>query len=43
MKLEVITHQPVRTPKPVPLLFVHGAWNEHFLPYVAERGYAPMR
>jgi pimeloyl-ACP methyl ester carboxylesterase len=45
MKLEVITHEPVGEQKPVPLLFVHGAWhgawcwNEHFLPYFAEHGY----
>lgn len=45
MKLEVITHEPVGAPKTVPLLFVHGAWhgawcwNEHFLPYFAERGF----
>jgi pimeloyl-ACP methyl ester carboxylesterase len=46
MKLEVITHEPVGSSKTVPLLFVHGAWhgawcwNEHFLPYFAEHGYA---
>lgn len=45
MHLEVITHRPEGTPRPTPLLFVHGAWHaawcweEHFLPYFAEHGY----
>jgi len=46
MRLEVITRQPETDPKPTPLIFVHGAWHgawcwdEHFLPYFAEHGYA---
>jgi pimeloyl-ACP methyl ester carboxylesterase len=45
-KLEVLSHAPAGPPKPVPLLFVHGAfagawcWEEHFLPFFAEAGYA---
>jgi pimeloyl-ACP methyl ester carboxylesterase len=45
MKLEVITRRPTSEPRNRPLLFVHGAWHgawcwdEHFLPYFAERGY----
>ena len=45
-QLEVITRQPEREARPTPLLFVHGAyggawlWDEHFLPYFAERGWA---
>lgn len=45
--LEVLAHSPEgRAPHPVPLLFIHGAytgawcWDEHFLPWFAERGYA---
>lgn len=44
--LEVVVHGPQgRIPHPVPLLFIHGAytaawcWEEHFLPWFAERGY----
>lgn len=45
MTLEVIVRRPPVTPHPTPLLFVHGAWhgawcwNEHFLPYFADKGY----
>lgn len=45
MHLEVITRRPEGTPRPTPLLFVHGAWHgawvwdEYFLPYFAQRGY----
>jgi pimeloyl-ACP methyl ester carboxylesterase len=45
MDLEVITRQPVTTPRHTPLLFIHGAWHgawcwtEHFLDYFAARGY----
>lgn len=44
-QLEVITRNPKGKARPVPLLFVHGAysgawvWDEHFLPYFAERGW----
>lgn len=46
MALEVITRQPSGTPRTTPLLFVHGAWHgawcwdEYFLPYFADKGYA---
>src|SRR5512144_2722393 len=46
MQLEVITRTPKGLARPMPLLFVHGAyggawlWDEHFLPYFAERGWA---
>jgi alpha-beta hydrolase superfamily lysophospholipase len=45
MELEIISHKPKRTSNTKPILFVHGAWHgawcweEHFLPYFAERGY----
>jgi pimeloyl-ACP methyl ester carboxylesterase len=45
MQLEVITRAPKGRARPTPLLFVHGAyggaweWDEHFLPYFAERGW----
>jgi pimeloyl-ACP methyl ester carboxylesterase len=45
-QLEVLTHKPAAHPRPTPLLFVHGAWHaawcwdEFFLPYFAEKGYA---
>ena len=45
MQLEVITRTPKGHARPMPLLFVHGAyggawlWDEHFLPYFAERGW----
>jgi non-heme chloroperoxidase len=46
--LEVISRQPPEkvSLRATPLLFLHGAyaaawcWDEHFLPYFAERGYA---
>ncbi len=45
MPLEVVSRPPVGSPRPTPLLFVHGAWHaawcwENFLGYFAERGYA---
>ena len=46
MKLEVITREPETDARPTPVLFVHGmfhgawCWEEHFLPYFAQRGYA---
>lgn len=45
MKIEVITRKPSGTPRPTPCVFVHGAyggawiWDQHFLPFFAERGY----
>ncbi len=45
MKLDIISRHPQTTPKPAPLLFVHGSfaegriWDEHFLPYFAAQGY----
>lgn len=44
--LEIISHLPQRLKHPTPLLFIHGAftaawcWDEHFLPFFAEAGYA---
>lgn len=44
--LEVLARVPAGAPRPAPLLFVHGAytgawcWEEHFLPFFAEAGYA---
>jgi non-heme chloroperoxidase len=44
--LEVLARAPAGPAKTVPLLFVHGAftgawcWEEHFLPFFAEAGYA---
>ena len=46
--LEVLAHSPDegRAVHPVPLLFIHGAytaawcWEEHFLPWFAQQGYA---
>ncbi|MCB1959484.1 MAG: alpha/beta hydrolase [Rhodocyclaceae bacterium] len=44
--LEVLVRSPQTAAKPVPLLFVHGAyaaawcWDEHFLPWFARAGYA---
>lgn len=46
LKLELITRIPNSSPHPTPILFVHGAWHsawcwdEHFLPYFAQHGYA---
>jgi pimeloyl-ACP methyl ester carboxylesterase len=45
MKLDLISRYPRVTPKPTPLLFVHGSfseariWDENFLPYFARHGY----
>lgn len=45
-KLEVLHHAPATPGNAPPLLFVHGAfvaawcWEEHFLPWFAQRGYA---
>ena len=45
MKLDIVSRYPETTPKPTPLLFVHGSftegriWDEHFLPYFARQGY----
>ena len=45
MKLDLISRYPDATPKPTPLLFVHGSfsdarvWDENFLPWFARRGY----
>ncbi len=45
-QLEVLTHTPSGPVNPVPLLFVHGAftgawcWDEHFLQFFADAGYA---
>ena len=45
MKLDLISRYPETTPKPTPLLFVHGSfsdarvWDVNFLPYFAHRGY----
>ncbi|MCB1542919.1 MAG: alpha/beta fold hydrolase [Rhodoblastus sp.] len=46
MTLELISRLPAGTAHQTPLLFVHGAWHgawcwdEYFLPYFAERGFA---
>ena len=46
MNLEIISEEPKATSHQTPLLFVHGAWHgawcwqENFLPYFAEHGYA---
>ncbi len=46
MKIELISKYPKENQHPVPILFVHGAfvgawcWDEYFLPYFAEHGYA---
>lgn len=43
---EVLTRLPKGKAKPTPLLFIHGAyaaawcWEDHFLPFFAEAGYA---
>ena len=44
--LELISHVPEKAAHATPLLFVHGAfvaawcWDDYFLPYFAQRGYA---
>lgn len=46
MMLELISRRPTTQTQATPLLFVHGAWHaawcwdEYFLPYFAEHGYA---
>nr|VFK17404.1 MAG: Lysophospholipase, alpha-beta hydrolase superfamily [Candidatus Kentron sp. LFY] len=46
MKLEMISRLPKADGEPTPLLFLHGAfcgawvWDEHFLSYFAEHGFA---
>lgn len=45
MHLDMISRYPETTPKPTPLLFVHGSfsdariWDEGFLPFFARNGY----
>ncbi|HRD64686.1 MAG TPA: alpha/beta hydrolase [Candidatus Competibacter sp.] len=45
MHLDMISRYPETTPKPIPLLFVHGSfsdariWDESFLPFFARNGY----
>lgn len=45
MKLDLLSRYPETTPKPTPLLFVHGSfsdarvWDVNFLPYFAHHGY----
>lgn len=45
-QLEIITRKPGTSESNTPLLFVHGAWHgawcweDHFLPYFADHGYA---
>jgi len=45
MQLETVTREPKGSPRPTPVLFIHGAfhgawcWTENFLPYFAEHGY----
>ncbi|MBL8154990.1 MAG: alpha/beta fold hydrolase [Anaerolineae bacterium] len=45
LSLEVISRDPVGSPKPTPIVFVHGAWHgawcweENFLPAFAQAGY----
>lgn len=45
MKLDMISRYPATTPRPTPLLFVHGSftdarcWDYNFLPYFARHGY----
>ncbi len=44
--LEIVERQPAAPGQRPPLLFIHGimhgawCWDEHFLPYFAQRGYA---
>ncbi len=48
IQLEIVTQEPQRNPRPIPILFVHGAWHgawcwqENFLPYFAEHGYVSL-
>lgn len=45
MKLDLLSRYPETTPKPTPILFVHGSfsdarvWDVNFLPYFAHHGY----
>jgi alpha-beta hydrolase superfamily lysophospholipase len=45
MHLELVTREPQSASRSTPILFVHGMWHaawcweEHFLPYFAQRGY----
>jgi len=44
IELEVITKGPSGSPRPTPLVFIHGGWHgawcwEHFQSYLAEQGY----
>lgn len=45
MRLELVSRRPAGTPRPTPLLFVHGSysgawvWERHFLPFFAAEGY----
>ena len=44
--IELISHVPAPLAHPLPLLFVHGAfvaawcWDDNFLPYFAQHGFA---
>ena len=44
-KLELISEKPANSPRPTPLLFIHGMWHgawcwqEYFLPYFAHHNY----
>ncbi|MFN2289590.1 MAG: alpha/beta hydrolase [Anaerolineae bacterium] len=46
MQLELISREPEGEQRPTPILFIHGfwhaawCWDEYFLPYFAEHGYA---
>jgi pimeloyl-ACP methyl ester carboxylesterase len=46
IELELLVRQPTTQARPIPLLFIHGAWHgawcwdEYFLPYFAAQGYA---
>jgi pimeloyl-ACP methyl ester carboxylesterase len=46
MRIQIVSRVPERRTKGSPILFVHGfwhgawCWEEHFLPYFAQRGYA---
>ena len=46
VQLELISEEPTTARRGPPLLFVHGTWHgawcwqEHFLPYFAQRGYS---
>jgi pimeloyl-ACP methyl ester carboxylesterase len=48
MHLEIITRSAGSVSKPVPLVFIHGAWHglwcwdQHFLPFFADAGYTAI-